>query len=482
MQTHSHKLWLRRLLALAPLVLFATGCVSGLVGDTDKCTDGKKNYAPGDEYTAEDGCNTCTCLADGTPSCTDESCDGGQGYPVVGCAWNGTFVPFGENVKDECGNPCVCGPNGKVECSGDACASDAGVPNPSDARVPEYCEYGKLIYKFGEIFPANDGCNTCNCEKTGISCTKKNCVPDGGPLPADASLPTCKYDGREVSGTFYGGSCNLCTCQADGQVSCNKNECGPGYCKHNGVDYVVGAAVMSPDSCGPCYCIADQKVWCDTSNCPVPGDAGVDPGAGGCQYDGKFQPVGAKFPAADGCNQCYCVKEGYAECTQNKCPDPTCRLGVDTFYVGQSVLCTDGCNTCTCGMTGSWISTDVACPALPPITACPANLDVGAFLAPVVYLSSEPADTAAIAVAESRCVSGQTRDFQLCYDGDFSTYALDLYVYATGTSRPCNAARPERVFSLLPLRDAYFAARPQEMVGKISLRSNGRNDTYGFTR
>lgn len=484
MQTHGHKLWLRRLLALAPLVLFATGCVNALVGDGDKCTDGKKNYAPGESYLAEDGCNSCTCEKDGTPSCTDKACDPGDGsWPndasaVDGCSYQGKVIPLGEKFMGECGGYCYCDMNGKVDCAGSGCSSDGGVPSVSDASLPNGCTYGKDFYKPGTTFVAADGCK-CQCGKDG----KVDCfgcgVTDAGPAPSDASLPICKYEGREVSGTFYGGDCNLCTCDAKGQVSCNKNTCGPGYCKYNGVDYVVGAPVMSANACGGgCYCIADQKIWCDTADCPLPTDAGTSQ-PGTCDYNGKPQPVGAWFPSADGCNKCQCVKEGYVECSMEKCPDPTCRLGVDTFYSGQKVVCADGCNICTCSASG-WSTTDIACSALPAISACPADLDVGAFLASVVYLEGN-----SIAVSESRCVNGQTRDFQLCYDpvpATFSSEGYFLYVYSTGATRSCNAERTERVFSLTPLRDAYFTAHPNEMFGKIGLRSNGRYESYGFMR
>lgn len=39
------------------------------------------------------------------------------------------------------------------------------------------CEYGGVTYEEGDTFPADDGCNTCTCEKHGaVSCTEMGCL------------------------------------------------------------------------------------------------------------------------------------------------------------------------------------------------------------------------------------------------------------------------------------------------------------------
>ena len=40
------------------------------------------------------------------------------------------------------------------------------------------CEYESAVYRYGEIFPASDGCNSCTCANDGsISCTDQACNP-----------------------------------------------------------------------------------------------------------------------------------------------------------------------------------------------------------------------------------------------------------------------------------------------------------------
>lgn len=42
-------------------------------------------YKPGETYTADDGCNECTCNDDGSVTCTTEECPTGKMYTVDEC-------------------------------------------------------------------------------------------------------------------------------------------------------------------------------------------------------------------------------------------------------------------------------------------------------------------------------------------------------------------------------------------------------------
>jgi hypothetical protein len=40
-----------------------------------------------------------------------------------------------------------------------------------------------------------------------------------------------------------------------------------------------------------------------------------------CFHQGQVHPVGAEFPAGDGCNTCTCSDDLSVACTENACPD-----------------------------------------------------------------------------------------------------------------------------------------------------------------
>jgi hypothetical protein len=62
--------------------------------------------------------------------------------------------------------------------------------------------------------------------------------------------------------------------------------------------------------------------------------AGAGGAGGGCTFGGMTYPVGASFPAGDGCNTCSCTAGGQVACTLRACPPdagaPVCAF--DTTY------------------------------------------------------------------------------------------------------------------------------------------------------
>lgn len=41
--------------------------------------------------------------------------------------------------------------------------------------ISKNCQYGGKIYKSGEGFPAEDGCNRCSCNDGQVTCTLMAC-------------------------------------------------------------------------------------------------------------------------------------------------------------------------------------------------------------------------------------------------------------------------------------------------------------------
>jgi hypothetical protein len=485
MHTQSHKLWSGRL-ALAALAVGATGCFNAIVGDGDTCIVGDAGYAVGEKY--KDDCNTCTCQADGTSECTliacgavDASVPPGQVDAALpaDCEYQGKPVAPGQMVTtgNDC-EACRCEHGKLSSCEYYACPEDGGAAA---------CFYNGSAYSPG-WFLGGPSCK-CQCFADG----KVSCDP-GCDQPGDAGVPnnsgpTCTYGGKEFSGViFIGDQCSTCTCLAGGKLSCVMSPCQPdggvGECHVGDEVYPVGDSFTTGlgPACEVCHCIAHEKPYCEVLDCNDAGapavDASVPTKPVVCVYQGKTYQMGEGFLHSDNCNKCVCTAEGVIQCSNESCMTPSgCLLGDTRFDVGTELVCTDGCNTCTCGSktdTSHWSMTKIACPALPAIAPCPTNAASSAFPAQLVYLADP-----ALAVVDSRCVSGQTLDYGLCWESaNLASGAADLYVYATGTQRACNAAAEERVFNLEPLRQALIAAQPGMPRIKASLRGSNRTVPY----
>ena len=122
------------------------------------CKYNGSKYEYAEEFSAKDGCNTCTCGYWGKIKCTTKSCN------VKTCDYQGKTYKPGESQEDadKC-NKCTCGNDGKMTCVKQPCG-------------PPKCAYNGKSYRENETFPAGDGCNTCLCKKDGsFECTKKTC-------------------------------------------------------------------------------------------------------------------------------------------------------------------------------------------------------------------------------------------------------------------------------------------------------------------
>lgn len=234
-----------------------------------ECTgaDGKAYSAGDSAIAAGDGCNTCTCNADGTLACTEMAC-----------------------------------------------------PTP--------CDFDGKLHQPGATFAAADGCNTCECTADGtVVCTETACPPpcQGAPL-CDQPLimgcvadPVCNPDGSWdcVVSCECGGATGIPECPApptgcfftgpycDGQ----QWTCGDLYCD---------GCQSQPDVCvdpGIAGCWAEP--WCDGFNwtCIV----NCDPCA--MEVPPFCTPMSADCMSYPYCDPMYgwlC----YEECPMPGCPDP----------------------------------------------------------------------------------------------------------------------------------------------------------------
>jgi len=185
-----------RWMMMACLSLFgATACdlPDKQIGDETQgdSVDPGGECTPGDVMPADDGCNTCECLEDGSGwACTLIGCDPTAGTGETGDPTGGECDPGDEMVADDGCNTCQCLDNGTWACTLLACE-------------PE-CEPGTTV-------PAPDGCNTCECNADGTigACTAIGCVPgDTDPFdgPALSSCePTTPFDDLVVSGATLEG-------------------------------------------------------------------------------------------------------------------------------------------------------------------------------------------------------------------------------------------------------------------------------------
>lgn len=138
-------------------VLVCSAALSGCDPTGSACTYNGKVYSSGQTFPSSDGCNSCSCTADGQVACTLRAC-------ALQCTYNGTLYNPGEAFPSTDGcNSCACGNDGKVVCTTRACSGG--------------CTYNGAHYSTGDSFPASDGCNTCTCAANGsVGCTKIACA------------------------------------------------------------------------------------------------------------------------------------------------------------------------------------------------------------------------------------------------------------------------------------------------------------------
>jgi len=211
-------------------------------------------------FTADDGCNTCTCPESGdknASACTQMTCPPPLGA-VESCIPLVVF-PAGDGI-----NTCTCpwsGLKSEAHCTDFSCPE---APEPTPTKPPSSASGGEGTCCPGLLFAALDGCNTCACPSSGnkseAECTHATCYTwVDGPASEDC-LPSTTFPA--------GDGFNICTCPASGKKS-------DGICSH---------------------------LSCPTE-APVPTTAAPEEEQGTCC-------PGVLFPASDRCNTCTCAATG----------------------------------------------------------------------------------------------------------------------------------------------------------------------------
>ena len=290
------------------------------------CNYEGKQYAAGEGFKSQDGCNDCSCQADGQVACTLRACappppstpKACAGITGLQCAKDEycEFAPDAAcGAADQTGlcrpkvQICptiylpVCGCDDKTYSSAcTAAAAGVSVASQTECAAATGCDYGGAHHAIGETYPSEDGCNTCTCEKDGTSaCTEKAC------------LPTQKACGSRGLAECATGE----YCAFDLAAQCGRAD-APGVCT------TIPGGACTRDFKPVCGC--DDKTYSNACTAAAAGVSVLHSGeCGGCDYNGEHYADGASFPSSDGCNTCSCDgANGTVGCTKRACTDTTC--------------------------------------------------------------------------------------------------------------------------------------------------------------
>ncbi len=164
-------------------------------------------------------------------------------------------------------------------------AGDSG--NPGDDCEP------------GDVVPAADGCNTCECQEDGtLACTEIACDPtDTDGDPTDPTAGECE------PGTWVPADdgCNMCECLDDGTIGgCTEIACDP--TDPTGGECEPGTQVPADDGCNVCECLDDGTVGpCTEEGCdPADTDPFDGPELSSCSEETPFDSLVVNGASIDG--------------------------------------------------------------------------------------------------------------------------------------------------------------------------------------
>ncbi|XP_037993229.1 von Willebrand factor C and EGF domain-containing protein isoform X2 [Motacilla alba alba] len=343
---------------------------------------------PGSRWT-EPGCQSCTCQG-GRVLCDTVSCSVPCSHPLpapaggccptcTGCLHEGVARAEGDVFSPSDGNctVCVC-LAGNISCLSPECPpGSCPSSSPSDCCScnPEKCNFRGRTYAHGARFSLDgDDCTTCVCQGGEVECSFTPCP-----------VLDCPQHQRQLG---PGQCCSTC-----------RDPPAPAGCflDDNGVEFPVGQIWSPGDPCELCICQADGSVSCQRTDCVetcpypirIPGQCCPDCSAG-CTYMGRIFSNNETFPSAlDPCLSCICLL-GSVACSPLECaivcsypfhPEGRCcPVCEDCNYQGRKVengqsFVPEGqpCTRCTCQLG------EVSCEERPCPSSCsePHTLPVG---------------------------------------------------------------------------------------------------------
>jgi hypothetical protein len=341
---------------------------------TKGCVYGGSSHAAGETFPSSDGCNKCTCQADGNVVCTDIACSGGSvcgGLLGRSCA-KGEYCNFPPDAK--------CG-------AADQTGTCSAIPNGCTKELKPVCGCDGMTYG-----------NACTAAAAGVSVASDGACGSGG-------TPGCDYNGKHyaITDVFMDTTgCNTCKCgSTPGSVECTTGACGSGkvcggrvgntcptgeYCYYLpaaicGTADATGSCRTTPQACDTVYapvCGCDGNTYsneCFAATVGVSVAQNAACGTASCDYNGTKHAAGDSFPAADGCNTCKCAKDGSVTCTEALCTGKTCG-GIAALTCPDPLYCNFPTST-NCGATdqsGSCMTKPQVCTAIyMPVCGCDGN-------------------------------------------------------------------------------------------------------------
>ncbi|XP_076971107.1 von Willebrand factor C and EGF domain-containing protein isoform X2 [Tamandua tetradactyla] len=320
-------------------------------------------YASGSHWT-EPRCSQCWC-EDGAVTCEKVTCEAACSHPIpsrdegccplcTGCFHSGIIRAEGDvfSPPNENCTVCVC-LAGNVSCISPECPPGSCQSPPQldcCTCVPVRCYFQDRWYADGAVFSGGaDECTTCVCQNGEVECSFTPCP--------ELDCP------REEWWLGPGQCCFTCR-EPTPMTGCALDD--------NGVEFPIGQIWSPGDPCELCVCQADGSVICQRTDCVdscphpirIPGQCCPDCSAG-CTYTGRIFYNNETFLSMlDPCLSCICLL-GSVACSPVDCPitctypfhpdGECCPVCLDCNYEGRKVangqvftLDDEPCTRCTC--------------------------------------------------------------------------------------------------------------------------------------
>lgn len=217
------------------------------------------------------------------------------------CVVDGVSHPVGSTFPSSDGcNTCSCGADGLVACTARACVTS--------------CQYDGHTYAIGAQFPATDGCNTCTCEASGLaSCTERACTCDPSAewwrsyITTTASECTVRLFECPAHTEVFSNTCG-CGCEQDAScarvIACAPPGCDPAAaresCPYSQVDATAKCSAETPCPSDGTMCFAPgESIGCGI--CMDPPEGTTCDGDASCGDGQICEPVACSCSGLSTC-------------------------------------------------------------------------------------------------------------------------------------------------------------------------------------